>query len=173
MRKMKLSFLVATIAVLTAATNLLAQDERGGTRETATVIENNQVNDDLDGSEAVYFYKFKGGPGKVTITFEVEAAETNAGATFEVYDTRSRPLLSNVLVQGVDKGSERVVKDIKLTKAQDVIIRVKGIRYGDSGGLGSYSITLGGAVVKTEKAPAENPAEKPVENKEPKPADKI
>src|ERR1051325_2988215 len=112
MIKKKLLFLVGAIAL--SATTILAQGERGTTRETATVIENNQVSDDLDGTEATYFYKFKAGPGKVTITFEVEAAETNAGATFDVYDTRSRPLLSNVLVQGVDKGSARSVTRIKL-----------------------------------------------------------
>jgi len=146
-----------------AAITLLAQDERGTTLETATVIETGQVSDDLDGSETTYYYKIKAGPGKITFTFEVEAADTNAGATFDVYDTRSRPLLSSILLQGVDKGSERAVKTIRLTKPQDVVIRVKGIRYGDNGGVGNYSITLDGAVVKTDKAPVEFKEDKPTE----------
>jgi hypothetical protein len=158
--KKTLCFLGIMLVFAFAATiTLLAQDERGTTLETATVIETGQVSDDLDGSD----YKFKAGPGKITFTFEVEAAETNAGATFDVYDTRSRPLLSSILLQGVDKGSERAVKSIKLTRPQDVVIRVKGIRYGDKGGVGNYSIALDGAVVKTDKAPVEFKEDKPAE----------
>ena len=169
MKSTKVFILTVMVAFLSEATAVIAQEERGTTRETATVIENDRVSDDLDGTEATYFYKFKAGPGKVTITFEIEASETNAGATFDVYDTRSRPLASNILVQGVDKGSERAVRSIRLTKPQDVVIRVKGIRYGDSGGVGNYTIMLDGAVVKTEKAPAENKEEKPAENPPGKP----
>ena len=106
------------------------------------LIETGQVTDDLDGSDESYWYKFTVGPGKVTITLEVDANETNAGATLDVFSVSSRPILSNVLAQGVDKGSERVEKSIKLTKQQTIIVRIKGIKYGDSGGTGTYTITV-------------------------------
>jgi len=141
--------MAVTFLLLAATAHVLAQDDRGKTRDTATPIKDSKVTDDLDGSDDQYFYKITAGAGTVKIKFEVEAAETNAGATFDVYDSRSRPLLSNILVQGVDKGTEEVVKSIKLTKQQDLIIRVKGIKYGDSGGRGIYTIEFN--VPKVEK----------------------
>jgi hypothetical protein len=124
-----------------AITHVAAQD-RGTSRETAVQIQGSSVSDDLDGSGDSYFYKFTAGPGKVTITLEVEANETNAGATLDVFGTGTRAIVSNVLAQGVDKGSETVERSFKLTKQQTLVIRIKGIRYGDSGGTGSYKITV-------------------------------
>jgi hypothetical protein len=120
---------------------IIAQ-ERGSSRETAFLVQGNSVTDDLDGSGDAYFYKFLAGPGKVTITLEVEANETNAGATLDVFGTGPRAIVSNVLAQGVDKGSETVERSFKLAKQQSIVIRIKGIRYGDSGGTGSYTITI-------------------------------
>jgi hypothetical protein len=134
---------IVAILILAAITHVAAQD-RGTTRETAVLIQGNSVTDDLDGSADSYFYKFVAGPGKVTITLEVEANDTNAGATLDVFGTGTRPILSDVLAQGVDKGSERVERSFKLTKQQTIVIRIKGIKYGD-GGTGSYTITLGDA----------------------------
>ncbi len=101
--------------------------------------------DDLDGSNDEYFYYFFVGPGKVTITFEVKAAEGNAGATLDLFDkTTSRPILSSVLVQGVDSGSDRVVRSVKSAKRRGIIMRIKGIKYGDSGGNGTYKVVVSG-----------------------------
>jgi hypothetical protein len=102
------------------------------------------VSDDLDGSEDEYFYKFQAGPGKLTVTLEVVANETNAGAYLDLFAINSKATLSNMLAQGVDGGSERVSKSVNLAKAQDIIIRIKGIRYGSSGGTGTYKILLEG-----------------------------
>ena len=151
MRLNKISISIAALVLFVLAGQTFAQADRGKTRDTATPIKDSKVTDDLDGTDDQYFYKFTAGAGTVKIKFEVEAAETNAGATFEVYDSKTRPLLSNILVQGVDKGTEEVVKSIKLTKQQDIIIRVKGIKYGESGGRGTYTITIDGAVEKGEK----------------------
>jgi hypothetical protein len=132
---------VITILKFAALTHVAAQD-RGTSRETAVQIQGSSVSDDLDGSDNSYFYKFTAGPGKVTITLEVEANETNAGATLDVFGSGSRAIVSNVLAQGVDKGSETVERSFKLTKQQTIVIRIKGIKYGESGGTGSYTITV-------------------------------
>ena len=135
--------LIAVVALsLFAAVTHAAAQERGTTRDKAVAIESGQVTDELDGSDDSYWYKFTAGPGKVTITLEVEANETNAGATLDVFSVGTRPILSNVLAQGVDKGSERVEKSFKLTKQQTIFVRIKGIKYGESGGTGSYTITV-------------------------------
>jgi len=80
------------------------------------------------------------------VTFEVKASGTNAGATFGLFDAKARPMLTDVLVQGIDGGSERLVKSIQLRAKQDIVMSVKAIRYGDSGGTGEYKVTLDGSV---------------------------
>jgi hypothetical protein len=122
----------------------VAAQERGTSREKAVLVQANEVKDDLDGSDDSYWYKYVAGPGIVKITLEVEANETNAGATIDVYGGGTRAIVSNVLAQGVDKGNERVEKTFKLTKQQTIFVRIKGIRYGDQGGTGTYTITFGG-----------------------------
>ena len=135
--------LIAVIAIsMFAAVLHVAAQERGTTREKAAAVESGKVTDELDGSDDSYWYKFTAGPGNVTITLEVEANETNAGATLDVFGSGSRPILSSVLAQGVDKGSERVEKTFKLLKQQTITVRIKGIKYGDHGGTGTYTITV-------------------------------
>ena len=104
-----------------------------------------QVTDDLDGSNDEYFYAFVAGPGKLKITFEVKASGTNVGAHLDLFAKNSRPLLSDALAQGVDSGSGQVVKSVQLGRSQQIIMRIKGIRYGDSGGTGVYTVLLSGA----------------------------
>lgn len=142
--RLRSSISLIALFVFVAVIQASAQD-RGTSRETAVLIQGTSVTDELDGSADSYFYKFVAGPGKVTITLEVEANETNAGATLDVFSTGTRPIVSDVLAQGVDKGSERVERSFKLTKQQNIVIRIKGIKYGDNGGTGSYTITIGGA----------------------------
>ncbi len=119
------------------------------------------VSDDLDGSEDEYFYKFLAHPGKLTVTLEVDANETNAGAYLDLFGAGNKPILQNMLVQGVDGGSERVSKSVKLSKKQDIVIRIKGIKYGSSVGYtGTYKILLEGTAVKfTDAAPSAPPGQ--------------
>ena len=139
---MKKFLLIAAILTFAGVMQAVAQ-ERGKTRETAQMIQTGEVKDDLDGSNDSYWYKFTAGPGPVTITLEVEANETNAGATLDVYGSGTRAIVSNVLAQGVDKGTERVERTFKLTKQQTILVRIKGIKYGEQGGTGTYTITVG------------------------------
>lgn len=132
--------------------------ERSTDRDHPTMLTSNEISDDLDGSGDEYFYQFDAGPGKVTVTFEVTASGTNAGAHLDLFDTNSKSILSNVLAQGVDGGTERVVKSVQIAKLRHVVLRVQGIKYGDEGGTGVYKIRLDGAVsFKTPDAPKDQP----------------
>lgn len=50
------------------------------------------------------------------------------------------------VARGVDGGSERLVKSIQISSRRDLLLRIKGVKYGDSGGTGSYKVALSGAV---------------------------
>ena len=144
--------MIAAILFCTSI-SLASAQERSEDRDKPTLLNSNKIDDDLDGSGTEYFYKFTAGPGKLTVTFDVKASGTNAGATFDLFDAKSNPLLSDVLVQGVDGGSERVVKNLQLRRKQDILMRIKGVKYGDSGGTGTYTVTLDGPV-SLSQAPA-------------------
>lgn len=142
------------IALFLVAASIAAfAQERSEDRDKPTPIAANEVTDDLDGTDDEYFYVFTAGPGTLKITFDVQAGGTNAGANFDIFDSKSKAVLSDVLVQGVDKGSERVVKTLKSTKARELILRVKGIKYGSSGGEGIYKIRFEGPLVLAPPAP--------------------
>jgi len=145
------------IVLLMAAYPSFAQ-ERSEDRDKPTPVTANEITDDLDGGDDEYFYVFTVGPGTLKITFDVDASGSNAGATFDFFDTRSKSVLSNVLVQGVDKGSERVIKSLKSAKRRDIVMRVKGIKYGSSGGNGTYKVRLEGPLILQQ---AETPAPGP------------
>ena len=154
------SLLIAV--VLFCASISPAFGQRSEDRDQPTPLTSTEINDNLDGSGDQYFYKFSAGPGKVTVTFEVKASGTNAGATLDLFDSKSRPLLADVLAQGVDGGAERVVNSVPISSKQDVVLRIKGIKYGDSGGTGTYKVTLSGAVnIAQGAAPAGAPAPAP------------
>lgn len=159
-RKSRISvrFYVMCLAVLMAALlslsgpafarkgDSVSADLKSTDRDNPVALKSRVLRDDLDGSDDEYFYKFSAGPGKVTITFEVKAHGTNAGAYLDLYDADSEPLLSNILAQGVDRGSERVVESVQLAKRQTIIMRIKGIRYGSEGGRGIFKVQLAGPV---------------------------
>ncbi len=127
--------------------------ERSTDRDNPTPVAANVITDDLDGSDTSYFYKFTAGPGKLTITIEVKASGTNAGAMLYLFDAKSRPILSDVLAQGVDGGNERIVNSVQLSGKRDIVMKIKGLKYGDTGGTGTYKVTLDGPV-SLSQAPA-------------------
>jgi hypothetical protein len=147
------------LTLLLASTSVAFGQERSKDRDNPTTVTSNELSDDLDGSNDEYFYKFSAGPGKLTVVFEVTASGTNAGAHLDLFDMNSRSILSDVLAQGVDSGSERVVKSVQLGRPRDLVMRIKGIRYGDNGGNGIYKVRLDGAVnfTKTD-APKDVPS---------------
>src|ERR1043166_2303223 len=88
-----LSLVVAAILIGTSGRAAFGQ-ERSTDRDNPTPLTANVITDELDGSDTAYFYKFTAGPGKLTVTIEVKASGTNAGAMLDLFDSNSRPLLS-------------------------------------------------------------------------------
>ena len=157
-------FIIAILAC--ASISAASGQERSSDRDKPTILTSNKVDDDLDGSDSQYFYEFTAGPGKLTLTFEVKASGTNAGAILALFDAKARPLLSDVLAQGVDGGSERQINSVQLRSKQNLLLSIKGLKYGDSGGRGTYTVTLDGPVTF---APAPAPVPVPA-NPAPAPA---
>jgi len=135
---------IATLLLFASVSPAFGQ--RSEDRENPTPLKSKEVSDQLDGSEDEYFYQFSAGPGKLTVTFEVKASGTNAGAYLDLFNAKSRPVLSNVLAQGVDGSTERVVESAQISQRQTMTLRIKGIKYGSSGGQGTYKVLLDGAV---------------------------
>lgn len=133
-------------AILFCASNSPALGQRSVDRDNPTLLNSKEVLDELDGSDKQYFYMFNAGPGTIELTLEVKASNTNAGASLDLFDSNSRPLLSNVLAQAVDGSSERVVKKVLIGARRNLLMRIKGIKYGDDGGTGTYRVVLGGDV---------------------------
>jgi hypothetical protein len=156
LRQVVTAFVVSLLFI--AATNLSAAQSTD--RDHPTPLKSNELKGELDGSDTEFFYSFVAGPGELTITFDVKASGTNAGANLDLFDKNSRSLLS-LLAQGVDRGSERMVESVRLGRQQTVVMRLKGIRYGSSGGQGTYMVRLGGAAALEGKAATDggNPAD--------------
>jgi len=117
-------------------------------RDNPTPLSSTELRGELDGTDTEYFYSFVAGPGELTLTFDVKATGTNSGATFDLFDKNSRPLLSSVLVQAIDRGSDRSVQTIQLLSSQAILMRIKGIDYGGSGNRGAYLVRLNGPVAQ-------------------------
>lgn len=152
--------LVVTMLLLFASISP-ALGQRSEDRENPTPLTSKEVSDQLDGSEDEYFYQFTAGPGTLRVTFEVKASNTNAGAYLDLFNAKSRPVLSNVLAQGVDGSTERVVESAQLSQRQTMTMRIKGIKYGSSGGQGTYKILLDGAVSVAPAATPDSKSEEP------------
>lgn len=131
----------------------------------AAFIQTGEISDDIDGDDDEYFYKLKAVAGKLTLTLEITATETNAGATLDLFGVNDKTILSNVLAQAADGGTERVSRSVNLAKAQDIVIRIKGMRYGSSASYpGIYKIQLEGTAINFKAAP---PADGTVDVKRP------
>ena len=76
------------------------------------------VSKDLDRIGDEYFYKFTDGPGKLSITLEVQAAGTDAGAYLDLFTTKRANIMSNVLAQGINGSKDRVSKNMQLLRTR-------------------------------------------------------
>ena len=154
--------LVIAVVFIFASTRPAFGQERSTDRDNPTPVTSKVITDELDGSDTAYFYKFTAGPGKLTVTIEVKAAGTNAGAMLDLFGANSRPILSDVLAQGVDGGTERIVNSVEFSGKRDIVMKIKGLKYGDTGGTGTYKVTLDGPVIVSQgAAPAPGPAPAP------------
>ena len=123
-------------------------------RDRPTPLKSSELRGALDGSDTEYFYSFIAGPGQLTVTFDVKASATNAGANLDLFDKNSNQVLS-LMAQGIDQGSERVTKSVRVASRQTLVMRIKGISYGSSGNYqGSYLVRLEGAFDLPRSEPA-------------------
>ena len=148
---MKHLFLLAAVFIFFIAA-MNSAHAQSTDRDRPTPLKSPELKGRLDGGDAEYFYSFNAGPGELTVTLDVKASGTNAGAELELLDRNAKSLIS-LLAQGVDAGSERKVESIRLNRRQAVVLRFKGIRYGSSGGQGTYLVRLSGAVAFEDDAP--------------------
>ncbi len=119
------------------------------TKKPVEAIPSRRFDGELDGTDSTQTLAFSvKGPGKVTLKFDVKASGTNVGAYFSVLDSKGKPVLSDVLLQAIESGSERITKTINFAKDQVFTIQVKGIRYGSSGGRGIYWVQIEGNLGK-------------------------
>jgi hypothetical protein len=151
---------VATMLLFASISPAFGQG-RSEDRNNPTPLKSKQVTDQLDGSEDEYFYQFSAGPGKLTVSFEIKASGTRAGAHLDLFDADGGPILSSVLEQGVDGGGRRVVKSAQLAQRQTLIMRIKGINNGSIGGRGTYQVLLDGAVNFAPATMADNKSTEP------------
>ena len=122
--------IIAAILICASVSVAIAQ-ERSEDRDKPAVLQSNKVNDDLDGSDTQYFYKFTAGPGKLTVTFEGKASGTNAGAMLDLFDN-SKPILSDVLAQGIDGGSDRQSNSVQINGKRVIVMRILIVRVSNS-----------------------------------------
>ncbi|HYP28875.1 MAG TPA: caspase family protein [Blastocatellia bacterium] len=113
-------------------------------RDNPTPLDSAELRGELDGTGTEYYFSFVAGPGELTLTIDVKASGTNAGATIDLFDKNSRPIVAGIMVQAIDRGSERHVEKVELGTRQTILMRVKGIDYGSGSGRGTYLIRLGG-----------------------------
>ena len=151
---------IATLLLFVSISQAFGQG-RSEDRNNPTPLKSKQVTDQLDGSEDEYFYQFSAGPGKLTVSFEIKASGTRAGAHLDLFDADGGPILSSVLEQGVDGGGRRDVKSAQLAQRQTLIMRIKGINNGGIGGRGTYQVLLDGAVDFAPATMADNKSTEP------------
>jgi hypothetical protein len=149
MYKLRFHFNLLTLLALLIFTFVYAGATRAQSidRDHPTPLKSNELRGELDGSDTEYFYSFVAGPGELTVTFEVTASDTNAGATIDLFDKNAGSVLSGLLAQGINRGSERVVKSVRLGSRQTLIMRLKAMSYGSSSGnaKGTFLVRLSGA----------------------------
>jgi hypothetical protein len=143
MRKALILFNLLAIFAIAVVSNQAAFAQSTN-RDRPTPLGSNQLSGELSGDDTEYFFAFVAGPGELTVSLDIKAADANAGAMLDLLDKGSRPLIPQMLAQGVNRGTERVVQTVQLKHRQSILMRLKGIRYGSSGGRGNYVVRFGG-----------------------------
>ena len=59
----------------------------------------------------------------MTVTFGYTASATNAGCSLDLFETKSRSILSGLFIPAKNRGSEREVKDVRHGMPANLIMR--------------------------------------------------
>lgn len=94
-------------------------------RDNPTPLRSNEIKIDVANNKDEHFYSFTAGPGELTITADIEGAKDSGtlSLAFELLDKNAASaLLCCEGVQGDFGGTGRIVKNVKLTRRQTVIL---------------------------------------------------
>jgi hypothetical protein len=142
-KEMKISRINTVVIVLFLSAMTTAVNGQNSLSSPAPLVKN-QTTVSFNGDNTERFYSFTR-KGNVFLTFDVNAQSDNGGVYIDFLNTRGRSLAPQEVVQGVNSGTERVVKKLQLDKKyQTVVLKVKSISYGSRASYpGSLKITFG------------------------------
>ncbi|HEY0511302.1 MAG TPA: hypothetical protein VGH73_05330 [Thermoanaerobaculia bacterium] len=111
-------------------------------RDHPTPLRASEITGDMDGSGSEYFYSFIAGPGELTIMVDVKSSTGQGLLNFELLDKNAATaIICCEYAQADGDGlSARVIKTVKLTNQQPVVLHVTG----GKAGKGTYRIRLSG-----------------------------
>lgn len=138
--------LLILIASVVSA-NAQSKDRDNPTQLTSNLI-SGLINSDNLGDN--YYYSFVAGPGEITITLSIEAGPKSGvfpnpnQVSFELFDENARKIASKSQI-AFDGRTEQAIERIRLTRRQDILLRIS-ITEGFNSGLGKYRLRLSGAV---------------------------
>ena len=119
-------------------------------------INQRQTTIPFEGDESEQFYSFTG-KGEISMTLDIKAGSFNSGVTVNFLNTKGRDIVPSVLIQAINRGTDRIVKTIPLGRNyQTVILKLKSISYGSSlSSAGTLKITINGNVKDLENKNAD------------------
>jgi len=142
------AFLVSAIFVsifTIAAGTLRAQSTD---RDRPTPLQSNEVTGNIFETNAEHFYSFTAGPGELTTTVDVKASPPDklAGFNFELLERNASTVIGEGagFVQGSNGGTDRVVRSVRLTRRQTIVLHTTN---GSGENSGTFRIRLSGPAV--------------------------
>ncbi len=104
-----------------------------------------QTNVPFSGDNSERYYSFVA-KGNVSITFDLKAYSDNAGVYIDFINSKGKSLAEVELSQAVNRGSDRIVKNLSLGKKfQTVILKVKSLSFGSRASYpGNLKVSLNG-----------------------------
>lgn len=140
-----LMFGIFAMILATAAGTAFAQSTD---RDNPTPLQSNEVTGDIFETNAEHFYSFTAGPGELTITVDVKASPPDklAGFNFELLERNAANVIQEGagFVQGSNGGTDRVVRSVKLTRRQTIILHTTN---GSGDNSGTFRVRLTGSAV--------------------------
>ena len=108
-----------------------------------------EVGEDVAAKESIEkYYRFSAGPGVLSLTLDMQTESgTMIDYEVQVFDRKWNSLLKAFDVLG-NSATKRLVKEIKLKKAQDLILKITAK---SSWGTGNYRVRLDGPLHLSER----------------------
>jgi len=136
---------MAGVAIFFAINN--ATFAQSTDRDHPTPLQSNELTGNIFQRNAEHFYSFTAGPGELTITVDVKASPPDklAGFNFELLERNAATVIEGGgFVQGSNGGTDRVVRSVKLTRRQTIILHTTN---GSGENSGTFRVRLTGSAV--------------------------